>query len=167
MVRDPDTPSPPLLGSFQLYWPPHAAHHQLHCVLALFQMFKRVSVTRRAHVGQCDPSCPSTGTMIRLKESELRNAFSLIGPVPRLVVALLQLRHHPHHSLSASTSRPPDPPRSLSAPSSLAIAQQSLCSKPCAPWPVANLPHDLFSATTRCHCSPFSLGCFVSSCLIL
>ena len=40
-----------------------------------------------------------------------------------------------------------------------------LCSKPCAPRPVANLPRALFSATISVHSLPFTIRSFLSPCL--
>ena len=66
-----------LFGAFQLYWPPHAVHHQLRCFsrspLETHQM--KSSSGNRWAVGwepthdSVKTPCPSTGTMIRLTKS--------------------------------------------------------------------------------------------------
>ena len=78
-----------LFGSLQLYWPPHAAHHQLHC----FFLFLPPS--------PCSPQTrqiPWTGAMIRRKKSVL---------LCNTCCTMLLFKDGAPHFSSAPTSRRP------------------------------------------------------------
>ena len=45
-------------GFLQLYWPPHAAPHQLHCFSSCFVDTHQMQSSIPRHARQCDPSLP-------------------------------------------------------------------------------------------------------------
>ena len=97
---------PTLFGFLPLYWPSHAAHHQLHCFFSLSlpspcshrdppdAIFTGVSVTDWAHVRWCDHFCPWAATVMRLNKPVLLctifctilcNCSDQSSPLPALV----------------------------------------------------------------------------------
>ena len=122
--RGPETPSPrwglcclsmtkTLFRSFHLFWPPHAAHHQLHCFFSLLAavamlrwnppnvIFTRCAVAMTAHARQCDPFLQvnwhddppqEVGALLH---NLLHDALAWIVILLRLVVASRQLRFCP------------------------------------------------------------------------